>query len=204
MSHITSSKSCQTKCGSMKRSCSSVPQRTSGARYGSRQNRAMAARSIKCCARLMLACGGISKERNSTRPSRPELLSGEKSLPMQNSVRCVLPVASTSRLRKMIIQGLGPRRARPARPLRAAQHGGLLHRPRRGPHRAVSPARPSRTDWIKLEVIGDDRTLYPDAVELLDAAETLVADGFTVLPYISPTTMRDYAKSRACCGPAAS
>jgi thiazole synthase len=32
-------------------------------------------------------------------------------------------------------------------------------------------------------VIGDDRTLYPDAVELLDAAETLVAEGFTVLPY---------------------
>jgi thiazole synthase len=39
------------------------------------------------------------------------------------------------------------------------------------------------TDWIKLEVIGDDRTLYPDAVELLDASEQLVADGFTVLPY---------------------
>src|SRR6201999_2697557 len=30
------------------------------------------------------------------------------------------------------------------------------------------------TDWIKLEVIGDDRTLLPDAVELLDAAERLV------------------------------
>ena len=40
-----------------------------------------------------------------------------------------------------------------------------------------------QTEWIKLEVIGDDRTLYPDAVELLDAAEQLVADGFTVLPY---------------------
>jgi thiazole synthase len=40
-----------------------------------------------------------------------------------------------------------------------------------------------RTDWVKLEVIGDDRTLYPDAVELLDAAETLVGEGFTVLPY---------------------
>jgi thiazole synthase len=40
-----------------------------------------------------------------------------------------------------------------------------------------------RTEWVKLEVIGDDRTLYPDAVELLDAAEQLVADGFTVLPY---------------------
>ena len=39
------------------------------------------------------------------------------------------------------------------------------------------------TDWIKLEVIGDDRTLFPDAVELLHAAETLVAHGFTVLPY---------------------
>ena len=39
------------------------------------------------------------------------------------------------------------------------------------------------TDWVKLEVIGDDRTLFPDAVELVAAAETLVADGFTVLPY---------------------
>jgi thiazole synthase len=39
------------------------------------------------------------------------------------------------------------------------------------------------TDWIKLEVIGDDRTLFPDAVELVDAAEALVDDGFTVLPY---------------------
>jgi thiazole synthase len=39
------------------------------------------------------------------------------------------------------------------------------------------------TDWIKLEVIGDDRTLFPDAVELVDAAEQLVGDGFTVLPY---------------------
>ncbi len=39
------------------------------------------------------------------------------------------------------------------------------------------------TDWIKLEVIGDDRTLLPDATELLDAAEQLVDDGFVVLPY---------------------
>ncbi len=41
------------------------------------------------------------------------------------------------------------------------------------------------TDWIKLEVIGDDQTLLPDPVELVDAAEQLVADGFTVLPYTS-------------------
>jgi thiazole synthase len=39
------------------------------------------------------------------------------------------------------------------------------------------------TDWVKLEVIGDERTLLPDAVELLAAAEQLVADGFVVLPY---------------------
>ena len=39
------------------------------------------------------------------------------------------------------------------------------------------------TAWIKLEVIGDDRTLLPDAPELLDAAEQLVDDGFVVLPY---------------------
>jgi thiazole synthase len=39
------------------------------------------------------------------------------------------------------------------------------------------------TEWIKLEVIGDDRTLLPDAVELLAAAEALIAEGFVVLPY---------------------
>ncbi len=39
------------------------------------------------------------------------------------------------------------------------------------------------TDWIKLEVIGDDRTLLPDAVELVAAAEALINDGFVVLPY---------------------
>lgn len=41
------------------------------------------------------------------------------------------------------------------------------------------------TDWVKLEVIGDDRTLLPDATELLVAAEELVDEGFTVLPYAS-------------------
>lgn len=39
------------------------------------------------------------------------------------------------------------------------------------------------TDWVKLEVIGDEASLMPDAVELLDAAEQLVRRGFTVLPY---------------------
>ncbi|NJP44877.1 thiazole synthase [Actinacidiphila epipremni] len=52
---------------------------------------------------------------------------------------------------------------------------------------AVLTARLARealgTDWVKLEVIADERTLLPDPVELLDAAETLVDDGFVVLPY---------------------
>jgi thiazole synthase len=52
---------------------------------------------------------------------------------------------------------------------------------------AIRTARLAReafeTDWVKLEVIGDDRTLFPDAVELVKAAETLVDEGFTVLPY---------------------
>ncbi len=52
---------------------------------------------------------------------------------------------------------------------------------------AVNTARLAReafeTDWVKLEVIGDDRTLLPDAPQLLDAAEQLVDEGFVVLPY---------------------
>jgi len=52
---------------------------------------------------------------------------------------------------------------------------------------AVMTARMAReafaTDWVKLEVIGDEDTLLPDAPELLRAAEELVDDGFVVLPY---------------------
>ena len=52
---------------------------------------------------------------------------------------------------------------------------------------AVLTARLARealeTDLIKLEVVADDFTLLPDPVELLDAAETLAADGFSVLAY---------------------
>jgi thiazole synthase len=55
---------------------------------------------------------------------------------------------------------------------------------------AVRTARLARAgglpDWIKLEVIPDPHYLLPDPVETLRAAETLVADGFTVLPYVLP------------------
>ena len=57
----------------------------------------------------------------------------------------------------------------------------------RGAAEAVLTAQLARealnTNWVKLEVIADDRTLLPDAVELVKAAEQLVDDGFVVLPY---------------------
>ncbi len=57
----------------------------------------------------------------------------------------------------------------------------------RGAAEAVMTAQLARealqTNWVKLEVIADERTLLPDAVELIKAAEQLVDDGFVVLPY---------------------
>lgn len=51
------------------------------------------------------------------------------------------------------------------------------------------------TNWVKLEVIGDDETLFPDIPELLKAAEQLLVDGFVVLPYANddPITCRKLA-----------
>ena len=51
------------------------------------------------------------------------------------------------------------------------------------------------TPWIKLEVIGDEETLFPDVPELLKAAEALLADGFIVLPYCNddPITCKKLA-----------
>jgi thiazole synthase len=52
---------------------------------------------------------------------------------------------------------------------------------------AVRTARLGReaglSNWVKLEVIGDENTLFPDTEALLDATRVLVAEGFVVLPY---------------------
>lgn len=57
----------------------------------------------------------------------------------------------------------------------------------RSAHEAVNLARMARelfdTRWIKLEVVGDEYTLQPDPWELVEAARTLVAEGFEVFPY---------------------
>lgn len=64
---------------------------------------------------------------------------------------------------------------------------------------AVLTARLARealaTSWIKLEVIGDERTLYPDTRQLLSAAETLISEGFTLFPYCTddPVTCQTLA-----------
>lgn len=39
------------------------------------------------------------------------------------------------------------------------------------------------SDWVKLEVIGDERTLFPDTAGLIEAAKILIKEGFIVLPY---------------------
>jgi thiazole synthase len=56
-----------------------------------------------------------------------------------------------------------------------------------GVREALTTARMARevfeTDWIKLELIGDDYTLQPDPFALVEAAAVLVAEGFRVLPY---------------------
>src|SRR5438876_5005410 len=48
------------------------------------------------------------------------------------------------------------------------------------------------SNWVKLEVIGDERTLFPDNAELVEATRVLVREGFVVLPYTSddPVTCR--------------
>ena len=55
------------------------------------------------------------------------------------------------------------------------------------PQEAITTAQMARevfeTDWIKLELIGDDYTLQPDTLQLVQVAATLIRDGFKVLPY---------------------
>jgi thiazole synthase len=66
---------------------------------------------------------------------------------------------------------------------------------------AITTARMGRellgTDLVKLEVIGDERTLFPDVPATIEAAKVLVAEGFTVLPYITDDPWRVSASKRS-------
>ncbi|WP_328600848.1 thiazole synthase [Actinomadura physcomitrii] len=55
------------------------------------------------------------------------------------------------------------------------------------------------TNWVKLEVIADERTLLPDPIELVEAAEQLVDDGFVVLPYTSDDPVLAHRLERLGC-----
>src|SRR5246127_4626877 len=57
------------------------------------------------------------------------------------------------------------------------------------------------SDWVKIEVIGDQATLYPDVQDTLEATRVLVKEGFTVLPYTSDDIV--YAKRLVDAGAAA-
>jgi thiazole synthase len=55
------------------------------------------------------------------------------------------------------------------------------------------------TTWIKLEVIGDDETLQPDAVGLVEATEILIKDGFEVFPYCTEDlTVAQHLRDAGC------
>jgi thiazole synthase len=70
-------------------------------------------------------------------------------------------------------------------------------------HEAVQLAKLARealqTNWVKLEVVADDHTLLPDPIELLDAAQQLVAAGFVVLPYTNDDPILARHLQRAGC-----
>ena len=95
----TSKKSSRTKCGSMNRSWSAVPQRIRLPSNGSFQNMQTKARINNICRRFIRAVGGISNARNSSKPSGNPRPCGGKSLSTQNSARCVFPVTSASKFR---------------------------------------------------------------------------------------------------------
>ena len=68
---------------------------------------------------------------------------------------------------------------------------------------AVLTARLARealeTNWVKVEVVADERTLLPDGVELLNACEVLVDEGFVVLPYTNDDPVLAYRLEQIGC-----
>jgi len=73
-------------------------------------------------------------------------------------------------------EGIADRLHRSHEDFYLAEYGRLLHHRRRRAHGHLS-------NWVKLEVIGDEKTLFPDNAGLLEATKILVKEGFVVLPY---------------------
>jgi thiazole synthase len=102
-------------------------------------------------------------------------------------------LASAAEIVTVALRRIDPAAAPAASPLGVIDRLGLFVLPNTAgcytAREAVRTAQLAReafgTDWIKLEVIGDDRTLHPDPIELVAAADELVGAGFVVLPYAS-------------------
>jgi thiazole synthase len=108
---------------------------------------------------------------------------------LANSIAAAQPAAVTVGLKRTLASGAD--NGFVAGVHAAAQAAGARLLPNtagcRSAREAVQLARMARelygTDWIKLEVVGDEHTLQPDPVELVQAAATLAKEGFTVWPY---------------------
>ena len=140
----------------MKRSCSSVPQRTSGRRVRRRcQKRAISARSSSMLhqaharVRRHLEGAELDQARGGRSPS-----SGEYSLSMQNSARCVLPVTSISRLRnrRSTSHGCGASRRAASAGRRSPARRGC----RRAPRRRAAPGWSGRRTARRTGTTGSD------------------------------------------------
>ena len=80
-------------------------------------------------------------------------------------------------------RGVAARPHRSVEDLHPAEHRRAATRPTTRFARRGWRARSGLSNWVKLEVIGDERTLFPDNVALLEATRVLVREGFVVLPY---------------------
>ena len=119
---------------------------------------------------------------------------------MLDSVEASGAEVATVSVRRIDLGGGGPSllgalRERPGRPLHLLPNTAGCYTAREAVFTAQLAREALETDWVKLEVIGDDETLYPDAVQLLKAAAELVADGFEVFAYCGddPITARKLA-----------
>ena len=81
------------------------------------------------------------------------------------------------------IQRISDRLHRPLEDVHPSEHGRLLHTPTRRFARRGWGARSGLSNWVKLEVIGDQKTLFPDNEGLVEATRVLAREGFVVLPY---------------------
>ena len=178
------------------------------ARASGRRRRSTTARGSRSCARSREAEAWPPDQ--ATRPleiagrsfgSRLLLGTGGFRSPRRDRERAI--EASGTELVTVALRRIDPerarldrRRARPLRRARCCPNTAGCYTARDAVLTAQLAREAFETDWVKLEVIGDDRTLLPDAPALLEAAEELVDDGFDGARRTRTTTRSSRAGSR--------